>query len=77
MKSPMNSSLICLISQAIDNCFYNGDGYVGDGNGLTVYAEWTKSKNEGYWVMLLTIKENGVTRFSYCDYGTQCADWLE
>ena len=74
MNSPMSSNLICLISQAIDDCFYNGEGKADDGNGLMVYAEWTESKNEGYSVMLITVKENGVVRFSYCDYGTQCAD---
>ena len=74
MKSPMSSKLICLISQSIDDCFYTGEGKADDGNGLMVYAEWTESKNDGYWVMLITIKENGIVRFSCHDYGTECAD---
>ena len=72
MKSPMSSNLVYLIERAIDDCYYNGEGFVNDGNGVSVYAEWTESKNEGYSVMMITIKENGVVRLSYCDNGTQC-----
>lgn len=74
MRSPMSNNLVCLIEQAIDDCYFNGEGRVNDKKGLSIYAEWTDSKNEGYSVMLITIKENGIVRFSYCDYGTQCAN---
>lgn len=72
MKSPMSSNLVYLIERAIDDCYFNGVGHVYDGKGLSVYAEWTDSKNDGYSVMIITLKDNGVMRFSYCDYGTQC-----
>lgn len=74
MRSPMSSKLVCLIKQAIYDCYFNGEGRVNDGKGLSIYAEWTESQNEGYSVMLITIKEHGVVRFSYSDYGTQCAN---
>lgn len=74
MRSSMSSKLVCLIEQAIYDCYFNGEGRVNDGKGLSIYAEWTESQNEGYSVMLITIKECGVMRFSYYDYGTQCAN---
>lgn len=73
MRSPMSSNLICLISHAVDDCFYNGEGKADDGKGLAVFAEWVNSKRERYSVMHLTISENGVVKFSYDDYGTECA----
>lgn len=72
MRSPMSSNLVIAIEKAIDNCFYNGEGKAEDGRGLVVYAEWIDSKNIGYAVMHITIFENGIVRFSYDDYGTEC-----
>jgi hypothetical protein len=72
MKSPMDSNLICLISKAIDDCFYNAEANVDDGNGISIFAEWVDSKRSGYAVIHLTISENGVPKFSYDDYGTEC-----
>lgn len=74
MESSLNSNLINLIRKAIDDCFYNGEGNATDGNGIAVFAEWTDSKREGYSVICLTISENGVVKFSYDDYGTECPD---
>lgn len=30
MRSPMSSNLVCLIEQAIDDCYSNGEGRVND-----------------------------------------------
>lgn len=72
MRSPLSSNLVILIEKAIDNCFYNGEASVNDGNGISVFAEWIDSKREGYSIIHLTITENGVVKFSYDDYGTEC-----
>lgn len=74
MKSPLSSNLIILIERAINNCYYDGDASVDDGNGIAVFAEWVDSKRDGYSVIHLTITENGVVKFSYDDYGTECAN---
>ena len=74
MKSPLSSNLVSLIERAINNCYYNGDASVDDGNGIAVFAEWVDSKRDGYSVIHLTITENGVVKFSYDDYGTECAN---
>ncbi len=75
MNSPLSSNLVHLINKAIDNCFYDRVGKVdvddGD-NGLVVSAEWVDSKNKEYLVMRITISENGMLKFSYDDYGTEC-----
>lgn len=72
MNIPMSSNLIVLIGRAIDDCFYNGEGNIDDGNGIAVFAEWMDSKRDGYSVQHLTITENGVVKFAYDDYGTEC-----
>lgn len=72
MKSPLSSNLTYLIEKAIDDCFYNGEASVDDGKGVGVFAEWIDSKREGRSVIRLTITENGVVKFSYDDYGTEC-----
>ena len=69
----MSSNLVFLIERAIDDCYYNGKSIVDDGNGLVVFAEWMDSKNEGYSIQHITIVENGVVKFEYDDYGTECA----
>ena len=74
MNSPLSSNLIILIGKAIDGCFYNGEATVDDGKGLAVFEEWVDSKREGYSVIHLTISENGVVKFSYDDYGTECSN---
>lgn len=74
MNSPMSSNLCILIEKAIDNCFYNGEGSTDDGKGIAVFAEWVDSKRSGYSVMHITISENGLVKFSYDDYGTECAN---
>lgn len=74
IKSPLSSNLVILIERAIDNCFYNGEASVDDGNGIGVFAEWVDSKRDGYSVIHLTITEKGVVKFSYDDYGTECAN---
>lgn len=74
MRSPMSSNLVIFIERAIDECFYDGEASVDDGKGIGVFAEWVDSKREGYSVMRITITENGVVKFSYDDYGTECAN---
>lgn len=74
MRSPLSSNLIKLIEEAIDDCFETGDGKSSNKEGIEVVTEWIESKREGYFVMHLTILENGVVKFSYDDYGTECAD---
>jgi hypothetical protein len=72
MKSPMSSNLIILIERAIDDCIYYGQANVDDENGINIFAEWVDSKRSGYAIIHLTISENGVPKFSYDDYGTEC-----
>ena len=74
MKSPLSSNLIILIERAKNNCYNDGDASVDDGNGIAVFAQWFDSKRDGYSVIHLTITENGVVKFSYDDYGTECAN---
>lgn len=74
MRSPMSSNLVILIEKAIDDCFYNGEANVDNEKGLGIFAEWVDSKREGYSVIHLTISENGVVKFSYDDYGTECSN---
>lgn len=74
MKSPLSSNLAILIERAIDDCFYDGEAKVDDGNGICIFAEWIDSKRNGYSVIHLTIIENAVVKFSYDDYGTECAN---
>ena len=74
MRSPLSSNLINLIEKSIDNCFDTGEGKSSNKDGIEVVAEWIASKREGYSVIHLTILENGVVKFSYDDYGTECAD---
>ncbi len=74
MRSPLSSNLIILIEKAIDDCFETGDGKSSNKDGIEVVAEWIESKREGYSVIHLTILENGVVKFSYDDYGTECVD---
>lgn len=71
MKSPMSSNLVVLIEEAIDDCFYNGEGK-SSSDDITVFAEWTDSKRNGYSVIHLTILQNDIVKFSYDDYGTEC-----
>lgn len=72
MRSPLSSNLVYLIEKAIDNCYENGEASIDDGNGIEVFAEWIDSKRKGYSVIHLTITENGVVKFLYDDYGTEC-----
>lgn len=72
MESPMSSNLVKLVEDAIDYCFYNGESSVNDGMGLAIFAEWIDSRHSGYSVIHLTISENGVVKFTYDDYGTEC-----
>ena len=74
MRSPLNSNLIKLIQEAIDDCFETGDGKSSNKDGIEGVAEWIDSKREGYSVIHLTILENGVVKFSYDDYGTEIAN---
>lgn len=74
MRSPLNSNLIKLIQETIDDCFETGDGKSSNKDGIEVVAEWIDSKREGYSVIHLTILENGVVKFSYDDYGTEIAN---
>lgn len=69
----MESNLIIRIKTAIGECIDNGYGEFRADDGITVTAEWVDSKNEGYTVISITILENGVAKFSYDDYGTECA----
>ena len=71
MRSPLSSNLIKLIEEAIDDCFETGYGESSNKSGIEVMAEWIDSKREGYSVIHLTIRENGIVRFSYDDYGTE------
>lgn len=75
MKCPLSSNLVFLIEKAIDGCFYNGEAKIDDGKGLCVFAEWVSDPNkEGYSLIEITITENGVVKFTYVDYGTECRD---
>lgn len=73
MKSPLDSNLIYLIRQAIDECFYDGSSTITRNN-LQIEAEWNDSRNAGYSVITLCIRENGIVKFVYEDYGTECAN---
>ena len=73
MKCPLSSNLVCLIEEAINNCYYNGEANVKDDRGMSISAEWVDStKRRGYTLIHLVIMENGVIKFSYDDYGTEC-----
>lgn len=75
MNCPLSSNLVYLIEKAIDDCFFNGEGKVDDGNGMRVFTEWIKNPSkEGYSLIEITITENGVVKFAYTDYGTECRD---
>lgn len=74
MRSPLSSRLVGLIGRAIDEAFYSGSGHTDDGNGLSVSAEWTDSKRAGYSVVRITVSQDGVCKFSYDDYGTECKE---
>ena len=72
MNCPLSSNLIGLIGEAIDDCFFTGEGNIDYGNGIAVSAEWVDSKNAGYSVIHITISQNGTPKFSFDDYGTEC-----
>lgn len=77
MNIPLKSNLILLIESAIEDCYTYGSGQSisfepDDDINIEICAEWVESKNEGYYVMNITIIENGVIKFSYDDYGTEC-----
>ncbi len=73
MRSPLSSNLINLIEEAIDDCFETGDGRASNKDGIEVVAEWVDSKREGYFVVHLSILENGIVKFSYDDYEIEVA----
>ena len=70
----LKGNLVTLIETAMSDCWYYGEGNADNEDGISISAEWTESKNPGYSVMCITIKENGVVKFSYDDYGTECAN---
>lgn len=77
MNCPLNSDLISMIRNAIEDCYNYGSGQVKDEReeeSITVYTEWVESKNEGCVLINITIAVDGVIEFSYDDYGTECSN---
>lgn len=74
------SNLILNIREAINECYECGNGEVtftnyDNDNIFKITADWIDdSKREGYSLMQITIFENGVVKFSYDDYGTECSN---
>ena len=66
------SNLVAMIEQAIDECINYGSGSVENDEGIQIDTEWVDSKREGYSVICITITEDGVIKFCYEDYGTEC-----
>lgn len=76
MNRPLNSDLVSMIQNAIEDCYNYGSGQVEDEreeDSITVYTEWVEGKN-GYSVINITIAVDGVIKFSYDDYGTECSN---
>lgn len=70
-----DSNLVFKIGEAVKDCWIYGSGMSSaDDDGVMVSAEWVDSKHKGYTVMRLTIEENGIVKFAYDDYGTECAE---
>ena len=77
MDRPLNSNLVSMIQNAIEDCYNYGSGQVEDEreeDSITVYTEWVESKNEGNVVMNITVAVDGIIKFSYDDYGTECSN---
>lgn len=71
----MKSNLVNLIKKAIEGCIYSGRGYARDPQArIEVCAEWVPGTRPGYSIVNITIRQGGVVKFSYDDYGTECKD---
>lgn len=77
MNFSNTSNLMFAIKTAIDDCYEYGSGesiiqnYHND-RIVKIIADWVESKRKGYSVVQITIKEDGVVKLVYDDYGTEC-----